>query len=652
MKKEFVIALLFIFLMSFTVAKIAVTEPQDVYNFGDKIYVTVTTIPASITGFFEITLVCGNASVNLYKVPAESSFSLREEQTISTNILLTPEYIGNLMGVCSIHSSIGKEEIATKDFTISNDVILTPTLDKTTYNPGETITLELEAIKANLKPLKGFVEVTGGTEFTKVIDGGFMTEQFAMAETAEAGTYTLNIFAYDRGANNSRLNQKNASVSFEINQVPSFIQISLSELDVTPEEEFSIGTDIFDQSGKQMEGITNIKILSPSFEEKEVLSITSGEVASITFLLNETPGTWEIYATFLDIIERKEFTLKEIQKVELEFVDSIMIVKNVGNTRYNKTIEVKIGTDIRELELNMDIGEKRKFNLNAPNGEYDVEVMTDNEDVVEKRLLLTGRVISIEDVKGLGQYPLAWIFIIIVLVAIALVIYFKFRKKEFRLQDRIRSLKSRREQKKEDKMLDVTKPKINEAESSLVLNGEKNNSSIISIKLKKELNQVQQGELKNILSSARQKKGMVDWRGDEILIVFSPLITKTFDNERLAVRVGFEIFQKLNSYNKKSAEKIGFNIGINSGDLIASIKDKKLRYTSVGSTIILAKKLANSSSGELLVTDTIRNKLLRELKVKKVSTPEKQKIFSVESMNNNSQNQEKLEELLKRMGKG
>jgi len=50
-------------------------------------------------------------------------------------------------------------------------------------------------------------------------------------------------------------------------------------------------------------------------------------------------------------------------------------------------------------------------------------------------------------------------------------------------------------------------------------------------------------------------KGLVDWRGDYVFVVFSPLATKTYNNEALATKAGFMIMKSLTEYNKKFKEK-------------------------------------------------------------------------------------------------
>ena len=85
---------------------------------------------------------------------------------------------------------------------------------------------------------------------------------------------------------------------------------------------------------------------------------------------------------------------------------------------------------------------------------------------------------------------------------------------------------------------------------------------------------------------------------------------------------------------------------------MASKKKGKLQYTSIGSTIALAKKIADSGSGKLLISNSVRKKLLKDLKSEKAEAVGKTDVYEVSKIIDRSSNQEKLTELLKRMERG
>ena len=171
MKKEWgYFLVLVVLLIGFAEAKIDISDVNEVYNLGDKIYITVDVVPTSVMGRFEINLVCLNESENIERFNAEKSFTPGEPAKYSTWVELHPQYIGYLRGNCNIIVSLGSEQKPTNSFIITDEINGRANLTKTAYDPEEAITLSIDAIKANGHPLTGFVEVSGATQFTKTIE--------------------------------------------------------------------------------------------------------------------------------------------------------------------------------------------------------------------------------------------------------------------------------------------------------------------------------------------------------------------------------------------------------------------------------------------------------------------------------------------------
>ncbi|MBU2576278.1 MAG: hypothetical protein KKF50_00995 [Nanoarchaeota archaeon] len=713
MKKGICLMLAFVFIVSFVLADITLLEPQDVYNLGDKLYVTAEGLIGAPTGNLNVDLVCGDKTINLERMSARRydgeealPYSLPYKVLDRTDLEIVN--ITDILGDCQVKLTIGSRVAVTKVFQITNTILVTAALEKESYNPGEGITVRIEAVKANGDLLYGFIEGMNSSVFSKAIEDGFVTEIFSMPDTIEAGTYDLGIRAYDRDKNGvSVLNEGFTTVSFKINQVASNMVISLSGDEAMPGEEFTVGAEITDQSGIEMIGTVSAKILSPKNEEIE-LAIPTGEFRSFSLPVNATPGVWKVITSFNLLAEQREFTVLENPKVEFEFgEDGVLIVKSVGNAKYNGTIQVDIGGEIRELELVMEMGEIRKFSLRAPQGEYDVAI-SDGESSMSQQVLLTGNAVSVSDLKSVGifkAYSIVWIFLILILGGAGVVFYMKSKKTKTlgeehtskifgvfkkgagavghsigsigskfhskvssnvpsKMKDHVASsmnftnkspkvqgLDSDSYSHEDNSMLDLTKKTMGTAESTLVLKGEKHPSAVVALSVKNysELKDHAKKALIETINGTKEMKGLVDWKGEYIFIVFSPLVTKTYTNEVLATKAGFMILKSLTEYNKKFREHIDFNLGVHAGELIASKRDGKLKYTSIGNTISLAKRIADSDSGKLLVSDDIRRKMMRDLKVVKGKEIGKSQTYEVSEIKNHIADAAKLKELLKRM---
>jgi len=694
MKKEFVIVAVLVFMMSFAVADISLSEPYDVYNLGDRLYVSTDGLLGSEIGNLNINLVCGNGTTNLVKISSRA-FSAGEEQSYSIPYKILEKNdleitdLNAIVGSCQIVASMGQQVASTKTFTISKDVTITATVDKAEYEPGEAVTVTIDAVKANGVALNGFIDGNANSSsFSAAVEEGVAVGSFITPETAEGGSYSLNLIAYDSGSNGI-LNSGETTIFFKVMQIPSSMIVSLSEIEVMPGAELTVGAEVFDQSGKVIDGTVPITIRSPAGEEIEV-AVNTGSFSSTNFSTNATPGVWDVIAVFDELVEVRDFTVAELQKVEYDFEDSVLAIRNVGNTLYNQTIEIMIGDSPMELDLNINVGEVRKFNLKAPEGEYDVSVGSGDE-AVSRSVLLTGNAISIKDLEEVGifkSYSILWILLIVILAVAGVVFFIKYKKTRNvqgpgKITQTIEKVKSKIAGKMpgpmkegvsnslhftnksataqsldqgsysaEDKsMIDFTDRKMSGAESTLVLKGEKSNSSVVAISIKNHavLKDHAKNELIKAVNAAKNMKGLVDWRDDYVFVVFSPLVTRTYKNEALAVKAGSIILGALQTHNKKFRDKIDFNIGVHSGELIASKEGKKLKYTSIGNTVSFAKRMSDVDNGKLLVSEEIRKKLLRDLKVTKDKEIGERQVYSVSEIKNHEADKAKLKDLLRRM---
>jgi len=646
---------LFVLLLmsSFVVAGISVSEPLEIYNLGDRLYISADGIVGVSEGNLKFDLVCGNRTTNLVRISARS-FSFEEEQSYAVpyKILTVDDLeianLSDIVGGCQVVVSLGADVSSTNVFTISDDVSVTVSLDKAAYNPGEGITVYIDAVKANGVLLNGFVEGSNVTSFSKAIEGGRVSAVFSTSDTIEAGNYYLGVRAYDIGKGGV-LNEGSAGVGFSINQVVSSLIMSLSDAVAMPGESFSVGIEVYDQSGIEIEGAVDVRFVSPNVEEFDMI-VQAGDFGEFDFNSSAMVGVWRVIGSFGGVVEEREFEMVGVQKVEFGINGSVLSITNVGNVVYNRTINVGIGNESMVLDLNIGLGEVRKFGLGAPDGEYDV-LIDDGVDSVSHQVLLTGKAISVSDLKNVGifrGYSIVWIFLIIVLGGVGFILFRRYRRTRTlgdkpgvirrvfggvgggvsRIRGRIgkkvpTKIKTRMDNSlnftkksprvqgldrdsyshEDSSMIDLTKKDVGIAESTLVLKGEKSMSAIVAVSIKDydSLSGVAKKVLHAVIAGVRKMKGLIDWRGDYVFIVFSPVVTKTFDNEALAAKAGMQILERLDVHNKKFKDKIKFGLGVHVGELVASKEKGKLKYTSIGNTVSLAKRIADSGSGKLMV---------------------------------------------------
>jgi hypothetical protein len=657
MKKSYIALICLILLIGIASASITISSPARVYNIGDTIQTTIVANPSKIEGNFEFKLICGENFETFYKIsPAISAFTANQETKINHKIILEKEYIGNLSGECYLSANLGSITSQTERFRISSDMTINAILDKEFYNPGESMTLDIDVVKANGQKLIGFVKVGGIFQFEKEIENGKAREILSTSKTLEAGRYSIDMFVYDKNKKEEILNSKNTTLTFQINQVPHSVPLSLASLEATPGKNFEFQADIFDQSGKKIEGLINIDFISPN-KEKITLALESGKEGEIEFPANATPGKWIIYSSHGKLIEERTITLLAIPKLNISFIEpsSVLAIKNIGNADYIGNVRIDIGKEIINKTLNIKPGEERKFTLSAPTGEHNIKVMT-GENIIEKKLLLTGQIVNIKDYKKFplfSEYPVIWSIIITLIILLAIVLFFRYNKKNFSLNKKLKAKLNNLRNMKSDsgggKMLEAgEKSKINSAESSLVIKGLKEPSTIVTIKIKNEIKPFTKENLeKTLIRLVEKNNAVIDLKEKEAFIIFSPKKTRTYKNEYNAIKMALELKTALQENNKKFNEKIDFGIGINSGDLISTIEKEKFKYTSVENTIITSKKISEISDQEVIISEKVKNKLLREVRTEKIEKSGNT-YYKVLKISERQDNQAKLKDLLKR----
>ncbi len=658
MNKISVYAFCFLLLIGLAQAEIAISEPEDSYSLGEKLYVSVSDLRGTDNGNLNVDLVCKNATTNLLKISARA-FSATNDQTYAipykylTRQDLEIDNYAPILGTCKLIATLSGDVAHSKNFEITKDLILNANLDKLNYNPGEQIAINVNAQKINGDDVVGGIRLSNYTTLQESFEKE-KTILINVPSNSPAGEHSLKVHVFETGDNSEILNEMNKTLKIEINQIATAVDISVSAISIIPGNNLSIGADVIDQSGNNIPNKVTV-IIKHSNGEKENYEISSGELLNLDLPTNTPLGELTISAMSSDLVSSKGIEIQELEKIDMSLEGPKLIVKNVGNVPYHLPINVTIGNEIETINVKLAIDEIKEFNLHAPSGEYDVAI-GDGDNEVSESVLLTGNAISIKDLtpSGLWDFSLLWIFLIILAGVAGIVILRKYSPTKT-IKPQKRKMKKDKPAKetsqKHDKMVDLTTNKTGDAHSSLVIKGNKENSSVLAISINNyaELSNETKEKIKQILKDLGGKKGLVDSRGELALLIYSPVITRTYHNEALAARAALDLKKILEAHNKKYRNKIEFGIGANSGDLICAKQDGKLNYTSIGTTIPLAKKLSTMGSENVLVSDAIHKKILHDAKPKKVGEINGNNYYSISTFRNKAANEAKLKELLKRM---
>lgn len=652
--------------ISFLSAEIILQQqPEGSYNMGDVVTVPIKiTTLTGINEFLNLDLLCNGQEKNVHKeyVVLESG----NERKVTATIPLIKSFTTRTTGHCKVKASLGEEFILTNQFKILDTIAVKILSSKKEFSPNEGITIEGEALKQNQDLVQGFVDIiltTGnesgsGVSITDTVNNGYFFTNFTLPSDTKSGQYLAKINVYEKDSEDQITNSGGVDYYISISQIPTNLEILFEEQEVLPGSSVKIKPILRDQAGDKIPSVASLTIKNKQGDILKQKEQTCDEFLEFSIKEGQKPTEFLVEGVSNQLSVQAEFFVKEDARVETELVNNTLTIKNVGNVLYNKTFLVKIGEKSVSLNLSLDIGEETKFFLSAPDGEYEVEVISDGEKQISEMVLLTGKAVDVKKIRGgafaLVKSPFAWIFVIIILGIVAYIVYKKGYKRSFfghmPKADWFKKKFAKSEKKKSEKN-NFSNLK-NRAELSLSIKGNKQPASVVCLRLKGEVkkNSGIEETLGKISDKAEEDKAVVYKNRENVFFIFSPVKTKTFKNEIAAIKFSQEIQKILREHNKKFKETIEYGISINYGNIIAKKDGDVLKFMSLGTLISQSKKLAGISKKEVLLSEKINSRIQRQVKTQKQSR-DGTKVYVVREIKDTLANAKFLNNFLKSLEK-
>jgi len=626
-----------VFLLSFISADIIIDkQPNELYNLGENMNLPVTiTTTQGIYGFIEFSLICDGIQKELPK--EEVSLGPNEAMKIEKSTLLMKRFIGNLKGRCQVKVSVEGEPtnyVLSDKFKISNLVDVKLEIDKTEFNPGEDVLVEGKAIKENTNTVEGFVEVNVVTEdlsenrtFEGTVNNGLFSVVFAMPKSSKAGNYIVRSVVYEKDPLGEITNIGSSDFNMVISQVPTSLEIVFENSEVIPGENLKVKAVLHDQTGEKIQSRAIITIKNSENKIFEQIEKDTDNFLEFPILYNQPSEEWKVVAVSNKITSELNFMIIEKEDVKVEIINKTLTLTNLGNIPYNKTLLIKIGGENMNIRAYLEVDESKKYTLNAPNGEYLVEVLADGENKASKSVALTGKAIEVKESSGVGlilKYPLAWIFVVFILGFISLIIFKRLYKKSFfgyvtQKKNKGKEILGNKISNKSN--VSRIEPK-NVAEFSLSIKGEKQSVSVICLNVKnmKEIINEQSimETMKKIDNLSNETKIPIHFSNNFLFFIFSPSITRTFKNEKNAVEIAEKIKGILAHHNSVFKPKIDFGISINRGEMITKMENGILKFMSFGDIMQVSKKISSVADNDVYLSKDIRERLMTDVKAERV----------------------------------
>ena len=644
-------------------------QPDDVYNFGDKMSVSVTEVATQdLDGKLYTYIICNGMIKELGNVPV--ALGAGEIDTFDFNFFFKKEYVGISGGTCKIKSVVLSsssvvldDPIFTNEFEVSNSIVVQSKIDQIEFNPGETLVFEGEATKKNGDGANGFVEfeiVAGNdTSFqqTAAVANGYFSISADLPEDMAAGAYLVKVNVYELNSEGDKINSGFMNYNIAINQVPTSLEIVLENSGVEPGTNLKAKTVLHDQTGESISASSIITVKKSKTDIVQQMEEPTGEYLELAIPYNEPPANWSVYAVSSMLSAEVQVTIAEKSEISVDIVNGTIVMTNLGNVIYNDTVFVKIGDNSSvDIPVYLNVDESKEYSLNAPDGEYYVEVISNGESKFQSEgVFLTGKVIDFKEKGGsFGSNALVWIFIIVILGVVAFLVYKKGYKKSFFGRKSIGNISEHKKiSPKVVSKNDLIKGSVMEAGAraklSLSIKGEKHPATFVCLKIKNwgEIKKESIAETMNRISSlAERKKAFIYENQENIFFILASVKTKTFQNEKAAIEIAKNLEELLTGHNRLFKAKMDFGISITEGEIVSKINDSgELEFMGMGNIITISKKIANLSGGEIFLSKEFKEKSGGMIKAED-RTVDGTKVYTIREMRDREQHKEFISNFL------
>lgn len=609
MKKRELIFLFAIMFCSLVSAEIIFTEPiGKIYNLGEEMQIPVLVKTLNETSLFQMDLICNDAVVNFHRVIISSG---REEKIV---LPLKKGIIGDKKGMCKIRATLDGESKSSEEFEISDALIVSSSIYQTTLNPEEKISITGEVTRKNLQKSNGFIKaeiISDEAVFKEaaITDGKFEIE-LQLPESIGAGNYILRLSAYEKDGNGATTNHGANEHSIKINQVPKNLELVIENREVLPEELIKIKPILHDQTGELINSVVYFTMKNSKDKVVEQREINSGESFEYLIPRGELPSMWKIVVESDELKSEKTFSILEKESADIKIINRTIYAENTGNVLYNKTTLVKLDNESLNLHIKLKVGESKKYVLKAPDGEYNVQLFSDENEITEI-MTLTGNAVEISEVfdrKSINIY--LWVALIFTLVIFMFISWNKVYKKSF-----LGKMKFGNKEKREKEIPVIgenNSNKANVAEVSMTIKGEKQDASFVCVKIKNlGESKSKRGSAFETISKMKEigegKKAVVYEDNDYLFFILAPAKTRTFKNEQTALELAQKIQEIIIDHNRRFNEKINYGISLENGTLVGKIENGVFRFMSMGPGIISAKKIATVADEKILLSEKLND---------------------------------------------
>lgn len=404
--------ILFIFLPFSSASIEIVNKLDDVYNLGDSIDFSIKIIPdINVNALVKLTLKCTEKETSYYIVPV--TLEKGKEKSLDA-----PSIKAFSEGLCNIRANLESLEgenidgITSKEFTISNRLELSFTLDKTEVLPGDIIKIEGTANKKGNAVKDGSIIIILDNKEEQIkLDETKFSYKLKLDEHIKSGEHTIIVKVNDPYRN---FNEENVKIN--VKAIPTTLEFNLNKKEFKPKETLQLTVNLLDQAGDAINEDVNLKLFKKKTLFKDETIIFEGKAEAnkeFNFIFNYStlPYDYVLKSSFGELEKEDIIKILPYQKIAMKIEGSIVFIKNVGNVEYNNEITILLEKEGKSYLVNkkikLEVGEEIIIDLSkkVPSGNYAVTLPP--ETVTEEGTANVIKNVEIKDTrplykKGLG----------------------------------------------------------------------------------------------------------------------------------------------------------------------------------------------------------------------------------------------------------
>jgi len=341
-------------------------------------------------------------------------------------------------GNCRITASLKNQNelldsIESKNFLVSRYINVTATINKKSFVPGDTISINGKAIKINGKP------VDEGTAFIKLGDEGYSEDikkgafdfETVLKKTFPSGRHNITIEVKDNDENTGT-----ATAEIIMAAIPTSITISVNNETFAPGDTISSYAILYDQSGEKINAQVSVILYNSWGVDVATKMINnSGQTLEYTFDQKSAVGDWWVYAYSEGLRLRKYISVKKTDMIDADVSNNTLKITNTGNIVFENPVEIifqsgnSTKTEIKEMNLGIENG--KEYELTGADGIYNITIKSGNYEKSFSNVWLTGGVVGAsESTKGKAIQNIIAIIIILSVISGAIMLKLKKEKEK------------------------------------------------------------------------------------------------------------------------------------------------------------------------------------------------------------------------------